>query len=148
MENKNNENVIQIKRVSKKNSGGNRVSFTALVVAGDRNDHIGYYLGKASSVGDAIKKASKKAHESMVKINLVDGTVPHEVRIKRGAAKLLVRPAPEGAGIIAGGAVRNVLELAGVRNISAKVLGTNNKTANVRATIELLKSIKKIENKK
>ncbi|NCT55486.1 30S ribosomal protein S5 [bacterium] len=148
MEHKYDENVIQVKRVSKKNSGGNRISFTALVVAGDRVDHIGYYLGKARSVGDAIKKASKKARENMVKINLVEGTVPHEARIKRGAAKLLVKPAPEGAGIIAGGAVRNVLELAGVRNISAKVLGTNNKAANVKATIELLKNLKKVENNK
>lgn len=139
------ENVIQIKRVSKKNSGGNRISFTALVVAGDKESQIGYYLGKAPSVGDAIKKASKKARERMFKVNIVDGTVPHEARIKRGAAKLLVKPAPEGAGLIAGGAVRSVLELAGVRNVSAKVLGTNNKAANVKATIELLKSLKKVE---
>ena len=136
------EAVIQVKRVSKKNAGGNRINFTALVVVGDKNGNVGYSKGKAPSLGDAIQKASAKARENMFSLNLKDGTIPYEARIKKGAAKLLLKPAPEGAGIIAGGSVRSVLELAGIRNISAKILGTGNKAANVKAVVELLKSLK------
>ncbi len=134
------EKVIEVKRVSKKNAGGNRIHHTALVVAGDKAGHIGFYIGKAPTLTEAIRKASKKAQTNMLTVKLVDGTVPYEKRIKKGAAKIIVKPAPPGSGLIAGGAVRNVLELAGVKNASAKILGTNNKAMNVLATIELLTS--------
>ncbi len=134
------EKVIQVKRVSKKNAGGNRIHFTALVIAGDKNGNIGFYIGKALTLTEAIQKASKKARTNLKTVKLVEGTVPYEKRIKKGAAKILIKPAPPGSGLIAGGSVRNVLELAGVKNASAKILGTNNKALNVLATIELLTS--------
>ena len=136
------ETVIQAKRVSKKTTGGNKISFTALVVVGDRDGRIGYCLSKAPSLSEAIRKAASKARDRMVKIDLVEGTVPHEAMLKMGAAKILIKPAPKGTGLVAGGAVRKVLELVGVRNVSAKILGTRNKTLNVMATVELLKSIR------
>lgn len=143
MENQNSiqEELIKAKRVSKKNTGGNKISFSALMVVGDKNGSVGYYLGKAPTMTNAIQKASQKAKENMVSVNLVNGTLPHDVVIKRGSAKILVRPAPVGSGLIAGGAVRKVLELAGVKDASAKILGTRNKALNVKATIELLKSL-------
>jgi len=133
------EKVIQIKRVSKKNSGGNRISFTALVVVGDRAGTVGYAVEKAPRINDAIQKSVNKAKRRATKVKLVDGTLPYDIKVKVGSAVIYAKPAPQGTGLIAGGAVRQVFEYAGVKNASAKVIGTRNKNSNVRAAIELLK---------
>ena len=141
------ENVIQVKRVSKKNEGGNRISFTALVIVGDRNGTIGYSHARALSVNEAIQKAVNKAKKNSVKVNLVNNTLPYDVFIKKGACKIYMKPSPEGTGLVAGGAVRQVLDLAGVKNASAKILGTSNKNANVEAVFETLKNLKLVKPK-
>jgi len=138
------EKVIRISRVSKKTKGGNQISFTALVVIGDRKGRVGVALGKAKDVLSAIKKGVRKAKKQLVTVPLVEGrTVAHEVTIKYGAARLLLKPAPTGTGVIAGGSVRSVLELAGVKDVVAKTLGTNNKLTNVIATFNALKLMKR-----
>lgn len=144
------EKVIRISRVSKKTKGGNQISFTALVVLGDRKGRVGVALGKAKDVLSAIKKGVRKAKKRLIVVPMVDGrTIAHELTLKFGAAKLLLRPAPKGTGVIAGGSVRSVLELAGFRDVVAKTLGTNNKMSNVTATFDALKLIKRtVETKK
>jgi len=144
------EKVIRISRVSKKTKGGNQIGFTALVVIGDRKGRVGVSLGKAKDFLSAIHKGVRRAKKSLVTIPLVDGrTIAHEVNLKFGAAKLILKPAPEGTGVIAGGSVRSVLELAGIRDVVAKTLGTNNKMSNVTATFNALKLIKQtVETKK
>jgi small subunit ribosomal protein S5 len=138
------EKVIRISRVSKKTKGGNQASFTALIVIGDRKGRVGVALGKAKDVLSAIKKGVRKAKKQLITIPLVDGrTVAHDVNIKYGAARLMIKPAPLGTGVIAGGSVRSVLELAGVKDVVAKTLGTNNKLTNVSATFNALKLMKK-----
>jgi small subunit ribosomal protein S5 len=136
------EKIIQINRVSKKTKGGNRLGFSALVVVGDKKGRVGIGLGRARDVPSAIRKAIEKAKRNLYTVPLKGTTIPHEVKIKRGAAKILLKPAPPGAGLIAGGTVRAVVELAGVKDISVKVLGTNNKLSNVYATMEALKRLK------
>lgn len=135
------EKVIHVNRVSKKTKGGNKMSFSALVVVGDKKGKVGIGLGKAADVSSAIRKGVNYAKKHLVIVPLVKGTIPHDIYIKRGAAKVLLKPAPEGSGIIAGGAVRAVVEAAGIRNISSKVLGTKNQASNVYATLEALKNI-------
>jgi small subunit ribosomal protein S5 len=134
--------VIQVKRVAKKNAGGTKISFSALVVVGDRKSKVGYGLGKAPTLPAAIQKAINKAKDSMFDVNLANDTIPHQLTVKQGASKIFAKPAPKGAGIIAGGAVRKVLELAGVKDVSAKIIGSNNVAANVQTTMVLLKSLK------
>lgn len=137
------EKVVRISRVSKKTKGGNKVGFTALVVVGDRKGRVGVALGKANNVLSAIKKGVRKGKKKLISVPLVDGrTIPHICNIKFGASKLILKPAPAGTGVIAGGSVRSVLELAGVRDVVAKTLGTNNKLTNVTATFEALKEMK------
>lgn len=136
------EKVVEINRVSKKTKGGNKVGFTALIVIGDRKGKVGVALGKANDVLSAIKKGVRKAKKKLVKVPLEGTTIPHEIVIKNGAARLILKPAPEGTGIIAGGSVRSVLELAGIKNVVAKILGTNNKLSNVTTTFLALKEIK------
>jgi len=136
------EKVIQINRISKKTQGGNKIGFSALVVVGDRKGKVGVALGKANDVLSAIKKGVRLAKKKLVKINLRGSTIPHQIKIKFGAAKILMKPAPAGTGIIAGGSVRAVVEAAGIQNIVAKILGSNNKISNVYATFEALKSLK------
>ena len=136
------EKIIEIKRVSKKTQGGNQFSFTALVAVGDKKGRVGIALGKGIDVVSAIKKAINRAKKELITVPLKNGTIPHEVFVKYGAARVLLKPAPPGAGLIAGGAVRDVLELSGVENISAKMLGSNNKLLNARATIEALKKLR------
>lgn len=138
------EKVIKISRVSKKTKGGNKIGFTALVVIGDRKGRVGVALGKANDVVSAIKKGIRKAKKKLITVPLHKNSIPHEIVIKSGAARLIIKPAPEGTGIIAGGSVRSVLELAGVRNVVAKVLGTNNKLSNVNTTFLALNQIKDI----
>lgn len=132
------ERVIQVNRVSKKTKGGNRMSFSVLVVVGDKKGRVGVGLGKARDVASSIRKASSYAKKHLINVPIINGTIPHDVLIKRGAAKILLKPAPEGSGVIAGGAVRSVVEAAGIRNISSKVLGTKNQASNVYATLVAL----------
>lgn len=137
------EKVIRISRVSKKTKGGNKIGFTALVVIGDRKGRVGVALGKATDVLSAIKKGVRKAKKRLFTVPLVDNrTIVHELNYKFGASRILLKPAPEGTGVIAGGSVRAVLELAGVKDVVAKTLGTNNKLSNVTATFKALRQMK------
>lgn len=141
------EQVLQIRRVSKKTQGGTNVSFSALVVTGDKKGKVGLGLAKAPNVADAIKKAIRLSNRDLVQVPLVDGTIPYETHSKYGAAKVLFRPAPKGTGLIAGSSVRAVVEAAGITDIVCKVLGTNNKTSNARATFKALKQIETLGKK-
>lgn len=132
------EKVVQVNRVSKKTKGGNKRGFSALVVVGDKKGRVGVGLGKANDVASAIRKGVSFAKKHLTNVPLVNATIPHDIFIKRGAAKIFLKPAPEGSGVIAGGAVRVVVEAAGIRNISSKILGTKNKASNVYATLEAL----------
>lgn len=136
------EKMVQVNRVSKKTKGGNRISFSALVVVGNKKGQVGVGLGKAVDVTSAMHKAIKYAQKHLINVSMKGTTIPHEIRIKLGAAKLLLKPAPEGSGVIAGGPVRAVVEAAGIRDIVGKILGTSNKASNVYATFEALKRLK------
>jgi len=136
------EKVLDIRRVSKKTTGGGNIGFTALVVVGDKAGKIGTGYGKARDVPTAIKKAVTKAKRNISKVNITNGTISHPVTAKLGASKVLLKPAPEGTGIIAGGSIRVVVDMAGIENISAKMLGSNNKILNVRCTIKALEKLK------
>jgi len=135
------EEIVQVNRVSKKTKGGNKIGFSVLVVVGNRNGKVGVGLGKAPDVSSAIKKGVSIAKKHAIEIPIVNGTIPFEHKIKLGAAKILLKPAPPGSGVIAGGAVRSVVSLAGIQNISSKVLGTGNQASNVYGTMEALKQI-------
>ena len=140
------EKVIEVKSVVKVTQGGRQRRFSATVVVGDRKGTVGVGIGKANEVPDAVKKAIQSANKNLIKVKLIDNrTIAHEVTGKQGAAKVLVKPAPAGAGLIAGGAVRDVLELAGVRDISSKSLGARTKLNMAQATMNALKSLKSIE---
>jgi len=141
------EQVLEIRRVSKKTQGGTNVSFSALVVTGDKKGKVGLGLAKAPNVADAIKKSIRLGNRDLVQVPLSNGTIPYETKSKYGAAKVLFRPAPKGTGIIAGSAVRAVVEAAGITDIVCKVLGTNNKTSNARATFKALKQIETLAKK-
>lgn len=134
---------MQINRVSKKTKGGNRISFSALVVVGDRKGQVGVGLGKAADVATAMRKGSTYAQKRLIDVPIKGTTIPHEIQIKLGAARLLLKPAPAGSGVIAGGPVRAVVEVAGIRDVVGKILGTSNKASNVYATFEALKRLKK-----
>lgn len=136
------EKVVQINRVSKKTKGGNKIHFSALVVAGNRRGQVGVGLGKAPDVLNAIKKGIRLAKRNLITVPMVKGTITHEVFYKLGAAKILIKPAPEGTGLIAGGPVRSVVEAAGIRDIVSKILGTKNKASNVYATLGALKQLR------
>jgi len=131
--------VVEIKRVAKKTKGGNKISFTALIVAGDRNGRVGVALGHGSDVLSAINQGRKLAEKRLTPIKRKGQTIAHDILIKRGAAKLLLKPAPPGSGIIASQALKFIMEAGGIRDISVKVLGTNNKTNNVYTAWEALK---------
>lgn len=135
------EKIVQVNRVSKKTKGGNKIGFSVLVVVGDKRGKVGVGLGKAPDVSSAIRKGVTLAKKHMITIPMVKGTIPLEIRIKLGAARVLLKPAPLGSGVIAGGAVRSVVEAAGIHNISSKVLGTDNQASNVYATMEALKQL-------
>src|SRR3989344_2674962 len=142
------ETVVQIRRVSKKTKGGNTIRFSALVVVGDKKGRVGVGLSKASDVSSAIKKSVESAKRRLIKVPLKGTTLPYSVQEKFSAAKVLLKPAPPGSGIIAGGPMRVVLEAAGVRDAVGKVLGTSNKTSNVYATLKALKTIARMDDKK
>ena len=135
------EKIVQVNRVSKKTKGGNKIGFSVLVVVGDKKGRVGVGLGKAPDVSSAIKKGIAIAKKHLLKVPMVRDTIPFQVRIKRGAAYVLLKPAPPGSGVIAGGAVRSVVSAAGIKNISSKVLGTKNQASNVYATMEALQVI-------
>ena len=140
------EKVVYLNRVSKTVKGGRVMKFSALVVVGDGTGTVGYGLGKAAEVSEAILKGITDAKKNMVKISLADhGTIPHEVTGIYGAGKVLMRPAPEGTGVIAGGAVRAVMEAVGIRNITARCLRSNNPQNVVKATMVGLKSLRSPE---
>jgi len=142
------EKVVRISRVSKKTKGGNTIGFNAVVVVGNKKGKVGAALGKASDVTSAIRKGARLAKRKLIRVSLKGTTIPHEVYIKKGAAKLLLKPAPKGTGIIAGGPVRAVVEVAGIRDIVSKILGTTNQLSNVYATIEGLKQLKTVKGNK
>lgn len=139
------EKVVQVNRVSKKTKGGNRRGFSVVVVIGDKKGRVGVGLGQAPEVVNAVRKASSYAKKHLLKVPLQGTTIPHLVRLKLGAAEVLLKPAPPGSGVIAGGAVRAVVELAGIRDISSKVLGTKNQASNVYATLEALRMLRSLK---
>ncbi len=140
------ELVIEVKSVVKVTAGGRQRRFSACVVVGDRKGCVGIGIGKASEVPDAVKKAIQQANKNLIKINLIDNrTIAHEITGKSGAAKVLIKPAPRGAGLISGGSVRAVLDLAGVKDVSSKSLGARTKLNMATATIRALESLKSIE---
>jgi len=142
------EKVIQISRVSKKTKGGNKMGFSVLMVVGDKKGQVGVGLGKAQDVVTAIRKGIKKAKKKMITVPLDGTTIPFSLTVKKGAGRVLLKPAPKGSGVIAGGPVRAVVEAAGVRDISAKIMGTDNQASNVYATFEALQRITDIVNLK
>ncbi|MFO7171988.1 MAG: 30S ribosomal protein S5 [Bacillota bacterium] len=139
------EKLVEIRRVSKTVKGGRRMSFSALVVVGDGAGRVGAGMGKAQEIPEAIRKAVEAAKKSMITVPLQGTTLPHEAIGEWGAGKVLIKPASEGTGVIAGGAVRAVLELAGVRDVLAKSLGSNNANNMVLATLDALKQMRSPE---
>ena len=139
------EKVVAINRVAKVVKGGRTFRFSAVVVVGDENGHVGVGNGKAAEVPDAIKKAIQEAKKNLIEVPVVGTTIPHEYVGKFGSANVILKPAEEGTGVIAGGSVRPVLELAGYKDIRTKVIGTNNPRNVVYATIEGLKKMKTAE---
>lgn len=143
------ERMVNINHVSKKTKGGDKRGLSVIVVVGDRKGKVGVGLGKAADVQSAVKKASTYARKHMIEVPLVDNrTIPHPVTIKRGAAKVLIKPAPLGTGIIAGGAVRVVVEAAGISDIVSKIIGTSNKVSNVYATLAALQMLRPLSEKR
>jgi small subunit ribosomal protein S5 len=136
------EKVIQVNRVSKKISGGNKIGFSVLIIVGDKKGRVGVGLGKAADVASAVRKGSSYAKKHLITVPMKGTTIPHAIKINKGAAQILLKPAPPGTGIRAGGAVRAVVEAAGIKDIVSKILGTDNKASNVYATFAGLQKLR------
>ena len=136
------EVIVDIGRVTKVVKGGRRVRFTALVVVGNRNGLVGFGYGKAKEVPDAMRKAIDDAFKNIIHVKIKGTTIPHDVEVKYNASRMLLRPASEGTGVIAGGSARPIIELAGIKDILTKSLGSNNSANVVRATIKALSLLK------
>jgi small subunit ribosomal protein S5 len=136
------EKVIETKRVNKKTTGGNKLTFTSLVLVGDKNGKVGVSLGKGSTATQATQQAINHAKRKMVEIKIINGTIPHKVEAKFKSSKILMMPAPEGAGIIAGGSIRDLVDLAGISNISVKLLGSSNKVTNIYSALKAFEKLK------
>jgi len=139
------QSMIDLARVTRVMAGGKRMRFRACMVVGDRKGHVGWGVAKGADVSLAIQKAVTQAKKNLITVSMINGTIPHEVRVKFKAAKLLMKPAKEGRGLIAGGVVRTVLNLAGVKDIVSKMIGSPNKINNVAATFKALSSLRRIE---
>lgn len=136
------QQLVDLARVTRVVKGGKRLSFRACIVIGNHKGEVGLGVGKGMDVSMAIEKAVRKANKNLIKVPIVNDTVPHWVKAKYGAAKVLLRPAGRGHGIVAGGAARTVLSLSGIKNVTAKILGSKNKINNVKATMEALKLLR------
>lgn len=136
------EKIVQVNRVSKKTKGGNKIGFSVLVVVGDKKGRVGVGLGGAPDVASSVRKAVSYAKKHLITVPMKGRTIPHIVFVKRGAARVMLKPAPPGTGVIAGGAIRAVVEAAGIRDISSKILGSKNQASNVYATMVALTSFK------
>ncbi len=141
------ETVIEINRISKKTKGGNQIRFSALVVVGDRKGKVGVGMGKAPNVVSGIRKAISQAKKGLQTIPTRGTTIPYEVTVKYGAARILLKPAREGSGIVAGGPLRAVFESAGLHDIVAKIMGSNNKVTNLYAVMRAIKELKSLVDK-
>lgn len=142
------QRILDIARVTRVMAGGKRMRFRACVAVGDKKSKVGIGVGKGADVTTAVNKAVNRAKKDMVDVPIINDTIPHEVFNKFSAAKILFKPAAKGRGVIAGSVVRIILELAGVKNITSKILGTNNKVSNAKCTIEALKSLRRVEPRK
>ena len=137
-----NEEILKVRRVSTKRSGGSNFHYSVLAVVGDNNGNVGIALAKSKENSNAIRKAKDKAKRSMIKIPLTkDKSIPHEIFIRNGASILFLKPAPLGAGIIAGSSIRRIMELAGIRNVSAKIIGTNNQISNAYTLMDAFREL-------
>jgi small subunit ribosomal protein S5 len=141
------EKIVQVNRVSKKTKGGNKIGFSVLAVVGDKKGRVGVGLGGAPDVSSAVRKAVSYAKKHLITVPMKGRTIPYEVRVKRGAARVMLKPAPPGTGVIAGGAIRAVVEAAGIRDVVSKILGSKNQASNVYATMEALKDLKLLQAK-
>ncbi|MBU0619644.1 MAG: 30S ribosomal protein S5 [Patescibacteria group bacterium] len=141
------QRILDIARVTRVMAGGKRMSFRACVVVGDKKGKVSVALGKGKDVSAAVTKAVNQAKKNVITVSIVNETIPHEIYHKFGAAKILFKPASKGRGVIAGGVVRIIIELAGIKNITSKILGTNNKINNAKCTIEALQRLRRVESK-
>lgn len=139
------QKVVEVKRVTRVTAGGKRMRFRALVVIGDHKGRVGMGLKKGADVSESVNKAVNQAKKNMVTLPLVNETIPHELKVKYKSSSLLLKPAKAGTGVIAGGAVRGVMDLAGVKNVVSKMLGSNNKVNNIKAVFEAFRRMKSKE---